>query len=120
MNSVTFTGHLTRDAEKRTTAQSNSTFTNISVASNFAFGAKADELKEKGQPTAIFYSVTAFGDYFANLVGDLQKGTLVMVQGDLSIGTYETESGETRTSFNVTARNIERFLPKAEDKEPWE
>lgn len=116
---VTVTGRLTKDAEVRTSGGTGKPYVLFTVASNFLYGKRAEEAKENGQPDAIFFNVIAFGEYYANFIGDIPKGTQVTVVGDLSISYYENNNGEKVPQFSINPHKVEKVYT-ATDAKPWE
>lgn len=68
--------------------------------------AKKEEFESKGQATADFINITAWGkqaEFVANYLG---KGKKVAVQGRINTGSYEKE-GQRIYTTDVVANNIE-------------
>ena len=108
MNKLTIIGNLTRDPELRTTTSG------ISVC-DFTVAVNRRNKKE-GDPEADFFHVTAWREK-GELCGKyLAKGRKVCVVGAVSVRVYQTNSGETRASLEVTADEVE-FLSSRSDSE---
>lgn len=116
---VTVTGRLTKDAELRTSESSGKPYVLLNVASNFLYGKRADDAKENGQPSAMFFSVIAFGEFYANFMAEAPKGTQVTVVGDLSMSYYENSDGEKVPQFSINPYKIER-VSTTTDSKPWD
>ncbi|KAJ5317611.1 hypothetical protein PENANT_c038G03936 [Penicillium antarcticum] len=59
--------------------------------------------------TTSWFRVTSFVPEGAqrDYILSLTKGTLVLVEGDASLRSYEDNDGKTRTNLNVVQRNLE-------------
>lgn len=124
MNHVILIGRLVKDPELRYAPNGNAVvnFT-VAVDRNYSKDKKA-EMQSKGQPTADFIRVVAWGKT-AELCGNyLSKGRQVAVNGSIQTSTYKSNTGETRYSTDVVANNIE-FVggmgdrPKAESNDDF-
>lgn len=115
MNQVIIIGKLTKDPELKY-AQNGNAIANFTVAvdRNYSKDKKA-ELKSKGQPTADFIRVIAWGKTAELCANYLAKGKQVAVNGSIQTSTYKSNTGETRYSTDVLANNVE-FLGSAESK----
>lgn len=109
MNKLTIIGNLTKDPELRTTAQGVNVC-DFTVAVNRRH-------QTNGQPEADFFRVTAWRVLAENCAKHLSKGRKVCVVGSVSARAYQTQSGETRVSLEVTAEDVEFLSPKADQQE---
>ena len=98
LNRVILIGRLTSNPEIKYTG-SNKPYTRICVAVN-RFGEGTD-----------FINVTVWNKQAENVCEYLGKGSLVMVEGSLSVNNYEDSEGNRRTSTEVMAQNVQ-FLDK--------
>jgi single-stranded DNA-binding protein len=99
-----FTGVLTADAKKRTSAAGKDwTSFNVRVG--------------HGENTQ-WCSVAVFGDDLANVAG-LKEGSAVFIEGRIELRRWENHGGQKMSGLNVTAsfcRPIElRYKPKRDD-----
>lgn len=101
MNRITIIGRLTREPERRTTANGTSV-TTFSIAVNRRFD------REK----ADFFNVVTWSGLADNCAKYLEKGQQAAVEGELQIRSYEAKDGTTRTVVEIQADNVE-FLAKA-------
>lgn len=109
MNKLFIVGNLVRDPELRTVAS------NISVCSfTVAVNRRRSNNAEAGQPEADFFRVTAWRQLGENCNRYLSKGKKVAVVGSVSVSNYQTANGETRSSLEVTADDVEFLSPKSE------
>lgn len=99
MNKLTIIGNLTKDPELRTTP-SGVSVCDFTVAVN-------RRNKRDDQPEADFFHVTAWRQLGENCGKFLTKGRKVCCVGPVSVRTYQTQSGETRASLEVTAEDVE-------------
>ncbi len=117
MNHVILIGRLVKDPELRYAPNGNAVvnFT-VAVDRNYSKDKKA-ELQSKGQPTADFIRVVAWGKT-AELCGNyLSKGRQVAVNGSIQTSTYKSNTGETRYSTDVVANSVE-FIGSNEGNKP--
>lgn len=107
MNHVVIIGRLARDPEMRF-IQSGQTVAKFTVAVDRRLSKeKKAEAQAKGQPTADFIRVIAWGKTAELCANYLTKGKSVAVQGTIQTSTYKTNTGETRYSTDVVANNVE-------------
>lgn len=104
MNKVIIVGRLTRDPEVRYT-QSGKAVASFTVAVNRRFS-RSDQ-----QNTADFIPVVAW-EKLAEICGNnLTKGQRILIEGRLTIRSYEANDGQKRRVAEVIAQNME-FLEK--------
>lgn len=108
MNHVILIGRLVRDPELRFIPNTGRAVVNFTVAvdRNLSREKKA-ELQEKGQPTADFIRVIAWGKLAETCANYLAKGRMVAVNGAIQTSTYKTNTGETRYATDVLANSVE-------------
>lgn len=112
MNKCTIIGNLTADPKVRSVAtrDGNTTVCNFTVAVNNRHRG------ENGQNDAQFFNVTAWRGLGDNCVKFLSKGRKACVVGPVSARTYQTQSGETRVSLEITAEDVE-FLSARDEQD---
>lgn len=98
LNRVILIGRLTSNPELKYTG-SNKPYTRICVAVN-RFSEGTD-----------FINVTVWNKQAENVCEYLGKGSLVMIEGSLSVNSYEDSEGNRRTSTEVMAQNVQ-FLDR--------
>lgn len=98
MNKVMLVGRLARDPELRTTGTGKSVCS-FSVAVNRRF-------KQEGQPTADFFTVTAWGRQAEIINQYLGKGRQIALSGRLQSRSYDAKDGSKRY---VTEVVLEEF-----------
>lgn len=106
MNKITIIGNLTRDPELRTT-QTGKNVCTFTVAVN-------RRRKAEGQPEADYFRVSAWGAQADSCGKYLAKGRKVAVVGSVSASAYTTPNGESRSSLDVFAQDVEFLTPKGE------
>ena len=106
MNKLTIIGNLVREPENRVTS-GGINVCDFSVAVN-------RRKKGEGQQEADFFRVNAWRQLGENCGKFLHKGSKVCVVGPVSVRTYQTNSGETRASLEVTADDVEFLSSKSE------
>lgn len=107
MNSVNLYGRLTRDPELKTAGNGNS-YCNFTVAIDRLLSkeAKADA-EAKGNPTADFPNVVAWGHSAEYLCNYGRKGTKVSVTGRLQTRSYDDRDGRKVYVTEVKADQVE-------------
>ncbi len=108
MNHVILIGRLVRDPELRFIPNSGRAVVNFTVAvdRNLSREKKA-EMQEKGQPTADFIRVIAWGKLAETCANYLSKGKQVAINGSIQTSSYKTNTGETRYATDVLANSVE-------------
>lgn len=106
MNKLILIGNLTRDPEMRTTP-------NGVAVCNFTIAVNRRGRAGQEQETD-FFRVTAWRQLGENCSKFLAKGRKVFVSGPVSVTTYQTQDGNTRTQLEVTAEDVEFLTPKGE------
>lgn len=107
MNNVVLIGRLVRDPELRYTAQTSNAMCNFTLAVDRGLSKeKKQEQEAKGQPTADFIRIVAWGKT-AELCGNyLQKGLQVAVQGRIQTGSYTNNQGQKVYTTDVVADRV--------------
>ena len=106
MNKLILIGNVCRDPELRYTP-SGQAVTSFSVASNHRYRTSSGEQREEVE----WFNCQAWGKLAETCNQYLSKGQQVFVEGRLKSRTYETQSGETRFSNDVTITEVQ-FLGK--------
>jgi single-strand DNA-binding protein len=102
-NVITISGTATRDPELRYTSGGRGV-ASLGVAWNDRYFDKTTDKWVDGDAT--FFNVTAWGTLGENLAASITKGTRVMVTGRMKSRSYETQDGEKRTVWDITADDI--------------
>lgn len=102
MNKITLIGNVGKDPEERVTP-SGMKMVNFSIA---------DNQRQKGEELTQWFNVTLWDvSRFERILPYVKKGSLIMVTGTLKPPrTYQSATGETRVSLDVTCEGID-FLP---------
>ena len=100
INRTQILGNLTRSAELKTTP-SGQTVANFAVATNHKWKTKEGEDRD----TAEFHNCVAWG-WLAELVGQLEKGARLMVEGRLQTRSWEKPDGSKAYKTEVVAASI--------------
>lgn len=106
MNNIIITGNICHDLEVKTSGETK--ILNFTVAVRRKFKDK------EGNYPSDFIRCVAFNKQAEFITNYFKKGSPILIQGNLQTNTYETESGEKRTSFNVVVENINFFGGKNE------
>lgn len=121
MNNVVLIGRITRDVELKFIPSTGMAVAKFSLAVDRGlYGEKKQEAEAKGQPTADFINITVFGKTAESCANYLNKGNKCAVQGRISTGSYTTQTGEKRYSFEVIADKVEFLEPKERQAKPQE
>lgn len=108
-NKVTLVGRISTDLELRYTG-SNKSYCRFNLAVN-----RMNEGTD-------FIPVTVWGKPAENLVQYQNKGSLILVDGSISMNNYTDKDGNNRTSFEVMTSNVQFLgsrrteLEKADDE----
>ena len=105
MNKVILHGRLTRDVEHRTTQSGRSV-----VRAGLAVNRPA---AKDGQQQADFINLVAWEKTAELFQRYLHKGSEVLIEGRLSVRSYEDQQGQKRTATEVIVERME-FCGKAE------
>jgi len=102
MHKITIIGNLGRDPEMRIAPEGNSV-TTFSVASTRKYRTTAGEQREETE----WFNCSAWGKLAEICNEYLTKGKQVYIEGRLKTRTYQTQSGETRFSLDVSVSDIQ-------------
>ncbi len=121
MNQVVLIGRCSKDIELRFIPSSGMAVAKFSLAVDKGlYGEKKQQAEAKGQATADFINITVFGKSAENCANYLSKGNRCAVQGRISTGSYTTQTGEKRYSFEVVADRVEFLESKERQAKPQE
>ena len=95
---ITVVGNLTADPELRYT-QSGLAVANFTIASTPRLFDKQSGQSKDGE--TLFLRGSVWREFAEHVAGSLTKGTRVIAQGRLSQRSYETDSGERRTTVEL-------------------
>ncbi len=119
MNSVVLLGRLTRDPELRFIPSTGMAVANFALAvDKELFGEKKQQAISQGKPTADFINITVFGKQAENCANYLAKGRQCAVHGRISTGSYTTQTGEKKYTFDVIADRVEFIGSKDQSSSP--
>ena len=96
---ATIYGKVIKDPEKKT-------FSTGMKGLAFCVAVKTTVKGDDGYYKSNFYNVTVFGKQAEFLANSLQKGSNVVVSGDLEIREYAKKDGTIGYSINMTANNV--------------
>jgi single-strand DNA-binding protein len=100
---ITFAGNLTADPELRF-SPTGKAITKLRVAVQSRRPVADGNGWEDGPTT--YHNVTVWGGTAENLAESLSRGDRVLVVGRLEQRSYQTDAGEARTAWDVTADEI--------------
>ena len=99
-NKVTLVGRISTDLELRYTG-SNKAYCRFNLAVNKNYK------NEYGEYETDFIPVTVWGKPAENLVQYQNKGSLILIDGSISMSNYTDKDGNNRTSFEVMTSNVQ-------------
>ena len=108
INNIIMSGNVTRDVEKRGTADK----------PYITFGLAVTEYKGNGEKSPIFFSCIMFGKRAASVADHIQKGAKVCVSGRLASDNYIDKSGIAHTGFSIKVNDLEIMQRKQQFEEP--
>lgn len=112
MNSANLTGRLTKDPELRYGSGSGNARCSFNLAVDKGLSKqKKQEAESKGQLTADFINVIAWGKVAEVISNYVKKGQKILIEGSIRTNSYEKE-GKRIITTNVEAKKVE-FLEKA-------
>ena len=109
-NKVTLVGRISTDLELRYTG-SNKAYCRFNLAVNKNYK------NEYGEYETDFIPVTVWGKPAENLVQYQNKGSLILVDGSISVNNYTDKDGNNRTSFEVMTSNVQFLNSKRTNDE---
>lgn len=109
-NKVTLVGRISTDLELRYTG-SNKAYCRFNLAVNKNYK------NEYGEYETDFIPVTVWGKPAENLVQYQNKGSLILVDGSISMNNYTDKDGNNRTSFEVMTSNVQFLSSKRTNDE---
>jgi single-strand DNA-binding protein len=101
LNKIVVSGNICHDLEIKTSGETK--ILNFTVAVRRRFKDK------EGNYPSDFIRCVAFNNTAEFISKFFQKGSPILVEGSLQSNSYETESGEKRTSYNVVIENTDFF-----------
>ncbi|HHG74970.1 MAG TPA: single-stranded DNA-binding protein [Persephonella sp.] len=110
LNKVFLIGRLTRDPEIRF-LPSGSQVTSFTIAVNRPYRVN-NEWKEE----TYFFDIESFGMLAERLGKQLNKGTQILIEGQLRQDRWETASGEKRTKIKVVADRVNIISGKPQER----
>ncbi len=119
MNSVVLIGRLTRDPELKFVPSTGLAVARFALAvDKDLFGEKKQQAISQGKPTADFINITVFGKTAEFCANYFSKGKQCAIQGRISTGSYTTQTGEKRYTFEVLADKVEFVGSKDQSSSP--
>ena len=104
INNVNLSGNVTRDVEKRGTADK----------PYITFGLAVTEYKGNGEKLPMFFSCIMFGKRAASVAEFIQKGAKICVSGQLGSDNYTDKNGIEHTGFSIKVNDLELMSAKQE------
>ena len=107
MNNCVLLGRLVKDPELKYT-QGGTAFTRFTLAVDRGLSKdKKAEMEQKGQTTADFIGITAWGKTAELAANYLAKGRQVAIQGRIQTGSYTKDDGTRVYTTDVVADRVE-------------
>lgn len=104
INNVNLSGNVTRDVEKRGTAEK----------PYITFGLAVTDYKGNGEKATMFFSCIMFGKRAVSVAEFIHKGTKVCISGQLGGDIYTDKNGIEHTSFSIKVNDLELMSAKQE------
>lgn len=104
INNINLSGNVTRDVEKRGTADK----------PYITFGLAVTEYKGNGEKSPMFFSCIMFGKRAASVAEFISKGAKVCVSGQLGSDNYTDKNGIEHTGFSIKVNDLELMSAKQE------
>lgn len=104
INNVNLSGNVTRDVEKRGTAD----------RPYITFGLAVTEYKGNGEKSPMFFSCIMFGKRAVSVAEFINKGAKVCVSGQLGSDNYTDKNGIEHTGFSIKVNDLELMSAKQE------
>ena len=104
INNVNLSGNVTRDVEKRGTADK----------PYITFGLAVTEYKGNGEKSPMFFSCIMFGKRAASVAEFIQKGAKICVSGQLGSDNYTDKNGIEHVGFSIKVNDLELMSAKQE------
>ncbi len=111
LNKVNLIGRTGKDPEIKT-LPSGIKIAKFSIATSERFK-KGENWEEKTE----WHNIVAFAKTAEKVERDIQKGTLIHLEGKISTSSWETESGEKRYKTEIMANHILTLLDRKERSE---
>lgn len=109
MNKIFLLGNLTHDPELNTTA-SGKNICRLSLA------VKSDYKNAEGEYATDFLDITTWNELAERCFKYLKKGSKVLVEGKVTVSSYEAQDGSKRKSVNLIANSVEFLSPVSGNK----
>lgn len=107
MNNVNLIGRLTNAVDFRySQAQNPYCFFTIAVDRGLSKD-KKEELQAMNKQTADFIRIVVYGIMAENCKKFLKKGRNVAIQGRIQTGSYTSEDGQRKYTFNIEAERVQ-------------
>ncbi len=108
MNNVSLMGRLTRDPELRYLPDGGRAVVRFNLAVDRKYSReRRQEAESKGQPTADFINITAWGKTAEFVANYLEKGNRAMVQGSIQTGSYVDKDGKRVYTTDIQASSVD-------------
>lgn len=109
MNKVTLMGRITHDLELKTVGDNE--VLNFSIAVDRRF-------KTNGEKVTDFFNITAWNHTAEFIHEYFSKGRMIAIVGELQTRKWETESGDTRTQYEVITNEVYFTGETVREEEP--
>lgn len=107
MNNANLLGRLTRDPELRYLPNGGQAVVKFTLAVDRKLSKdKKQEAEAKGQPTADFINIAAWGKQAEFVANYLEKGNRAIVQGSIQTGSYVDKDGKRVYTTDIRAYDI--------------
>ena len=106
INNITMCGNVTRDVEKRGTADK----------PYITFGLAVTEYKGNGEKSPMFFNCIMFGMRATSVADYIRKGAKICVTGQIAANDYTDKNGVKHAGFSIKVKDLELMSAKPEQK----
>lgn len=107
MNKFIVTGNLVRDSELKFVPSTGMAIAKFTIGNNEGWGDKK---------TVNYFNCTAFGKTAEAIANYTHKGSKVLIEGKVQLGSYEKKDGSKAYTTDVIVNQIEFLDPKGQVK----
>jgi len=109
LNSISITGRLTRDAERKSFGDKGNPYVQFDIANNTGYGSYAK---------TNYFKVMVIGKSSENVLPYLKKGQMVSLTGSIELNKWTNAQGDTQTEWRITTMNINLISSSSKESNP--
>jgi len=107
LNKIIITGNICNDLEIKDNGETKILSFVVAVRRKFK--------NKNGENQTDFIRCVSFNNQAEFIKKYFQKGSPILIEGNLQTNTYETQTGEKRNSFNIVIESIDFFSQKQQE-----